>query len=179
MRLFLLLCLISAPVYGQTCPDLPDRSALKADLMSAARFAPDAAAGRKANDELWKFWTFAPDAKARELLDYGMRRRAEYDFEGAATAFDKLVAYCPKYAEGYNQRAFVNFLREDFQTALEDLEKTLEIEPDHYGALAGLAMTLHQLGRIETGQSVLRQALRFNSWLPERGMLIKQPGEDI
>ena len=39
----------------------------------------------------------------------------------ATDALDRLVEYCPNYAEGYNQRAFVSFLRQDFEAALVEL----------------------------------------------------------
>ena len=184
MRLFpallaLLLMLAPAAAFAQVCPALPDRSAEKARLMEAVRTAPDYRSAREAGNALWAFWATAPDARAQEMLDRGMSRRSSYDLEGAQAEFDALIAYCPDYAEGYNQRAFVNFLRADYATALTDLEKTLELMPDHIAALAGLALTLQQLGRIDASQRVLRQALALNPWLPERGMLIEKPGEDL
>ncbi|MCY4180919.1 MAG: tetratricopeptide repeat protein, partial [Litoreibacter sp.] len=95
-------------------------------------------------------------------------RRGSYDYLGALTQFDALVAYCPDYAEGYNQRAFVHFLSGSYDKALQDLDRTLEITPDHIGALSGRALTLFELGREEQGQLALRAALAFNPWLPER-----------
>lgn len=172
------LALLAFPALAD-CPPLPDRSAEKAGLMDAMRHAQDEGIARQRANALWQFWTTAPDAAAQEMLDFGMRRRAEYDFEGAAGAFDRLITYCPDYAEGYNQRAFVNFLREDFPAALDDLEKTLEIAPDHFAALAGLALTLDRLGRFKASQGALKEALKLNPWLPERAMLKEEPGTDL
>ena len=182
MRLFakltalLWLGLIALPASAQSCPELPPRADEKATLMEAVRLAPDAISARRSAHELWKFWAIAPDDKAQQLLDHGMARRGSYDFDAAKTAFDALIAYCPDYAEGYNQRAFIKFLREDYAAAISDLEKTIELAPDHIAALAGMALTLDRLGRIKASQSVLRQALALNPWLPERAMLI---GDDI
>ncbi|MBZ0127632.1 MAG: tetratricopeptide repeat protein [Rhodobacteraceae bacterium] len=175
--LLLPLALLAMPALAD-CPALPDRTAEKAELMAAMRDAGNEGEARQRTDALWQFWATAPDAAAQEMLDYGMRRRAEYDFEGATESFDRLIAYCPDYAEGYNQRAFIHFLREDFPAALEDLEKTLEISPDHIAALAGLALTLDRLGRFKASQGALREALKLNPWLPERAML-KKPGTDL
>ena len=66
-----------------------------------------------------------------------MTARASYDFLNAIDAFDRLTEYCPDYAEGYNQRAFVNFMREDFPAALVDLDLALERRPTHVAALCG------------------------------------------
>ena len=121
----------------------------------------------------------APDAAAQALLDQGMAARSSYDFLRAIDKFDRLVAYCPDYAEGYNQRAFVNFLREDFSAALIDLDLALERSPSHVGALSGKALTLMGLGQMDAAQVVLREALALNPWIPERGLLQPEPGEDI
>jgi len=107
------------------------------------------------------------------MLDWGMARRAIYDFDAAKEAFDALVAYCPDYAEGYNQRAFVAFLRGDYAAALEDLDEALARNPSHIAALSGKALTLMGLGRMAAAQGVLRDALALNPWLPERRYLVE------
>ncbi|WP_299191996.1 hypothetical protein [uncultured Litoreibacter sp.] len=171
MRL-LALALICAPsLAAATCPPLPARSAAQDQLMEQVRAAGTETLAQELNTRLWEIWTTAPDAAAQEMLDSGMSRRASFDFLGAKASFDALIAYCPHYAEGYNQRAFVSFLREDYPAALVDLDKTLEITPDHIGAASGKALTLLRMGRDVEGQLALRHALTMNPWLPERFQL--------
>ncbi|PWE33298.1 hypothetical protein DDZ14_05800 [Maritimibacter sp. 55A14] len=179
MRTLLALLMLGAPALGDTCPPLPDRAGERAQLLAEAHEAPDARAGRIAMNALWEFWATAPDDRAQDLLDRGMERRASYDFEAAHDAFDALVNYCPHYAEGYNQRGFVHFLRGQYGYALEDLNRALARDPQHVAAMAGKAVTLMNLGRIKAGQAVLREALTLNPWLPERGMLLAEPGEEL
>jgi len=111
------------------------------------------------------------------MLDRGMSRRSVFDFAGALSDFEALIAYCPDYAEGYNQRAFVHYLRQDYPAAIDDLTQTLSIVPDHIGAASGLALTLLDMGREDAGQAALRYALSLNPWLPERARL-KPDAED-
>ena len=106
-------------------------------------------------------------------------RVGQFDLDGAWENFDLLVAYCPHYAEGYNQRAFVAFIRQDYPSAYSDLELALERDPDHIGALAGLALTEMALDGQEAGQATLKEALELNPWLTERQFLLEDPGRDI
>ena len=134
---------------------------------------------RVLSNRLWELWATAPDEAAQALLDRGMTARASYDFLSALEAFDRLVEYCPDYAEGYNQRAFVNFLREDFAAALVDLDEALARRPSHVAALSGKALTLMGLGRHDEAQVFLRLAYELNPWIPERGLLQDPPGKDL
>ncbi len=176
---FSCVALIAPVLEAAECPPPPDLDAVVLPLMADLRGARDARAARAITNQLWALWATAPDVRAQELLDLGLNRRAAYDFRPAWDAFDQLVAYCPDYAEGYNQRAFVAFLQQHFSSALDDLEKALELDPDHIAALSGKAMTLIALGREAEAQDILRQAVEMNPWLPERGLLVDPPGEDI
>lgn len=174
MRLLFALALLAVPAWAEACPQpLPDRSAERDRLLAAVRSAPDAAAAQRAGNRMWEFWATAPDARAQQLLDDGIRHRSYGEFEPALSTFDDLIAYCPDYAEGYNQRGFVRFIQGDYGQALTDLERALERAPKHYAAMTGVALTLMQLGRMDAGRGVLRRALELNPWLPERRMLPK------
>lgn len=179
MRRLILLACLTAPAAAQPCPPAQDVSAERAALVSEMSRAdtPDAAAD--AMNRFWLLQTAAPDPKAQELLDRGMAERSAGDLDSALSAFDQLVRYCPDYVEGYNQLAFVEFLSADYSSALEDLNTVLAREPDHVGALAGKALVLMGLGRIDEAQAALRAALALNPWLPERGMLIQKPDQSL
>ncbi|SLN37953.1 Tetratricopeptide repeat protein [Roseovarius litorisediminis] len=164
------LCLAS-PTLAETCPEAPDHSEALAALIAAVQNAPNEMEARRISNDMWKFWADAPDSYAQELLDEGMSRRESYDYAGAAKALDALVDYCPDYAEGYNQRAFVNFLRQDYRAALPDLERAIELSPRHIAALTGQALTLAALDRTGEAALVLRAALALNPWLSERHLL--------
>ncbi len=169
------------PARADTCPDAPDHEAALDRLIGAAQDAPDEAAGRALSDEMWALWAEAPDARAQELLDTAMARRESYDYDGAMDAAEALVAYCPDYAEGYNQRAFIHFLRQDFEAALPDLARTLALQPRHVAARTGQALTLHALGRNGEAALALRRALAQNPWLGERHLLpvLEQDEEEL
>jgi len=181
LALALILGCAALPAGAAGCPAPPDRAAELTALIETARAAPDEAAARGLSDAMWAIWADAPDAHAQELLDSAMARREMFDFAGALAAADALVAYCPDYAEGYNQRAFVHFLREDYEAALPDLERALERSPRHVAAMTGKALTLAALGRKGEAALSLRAALDLNPWLGERHLLpvLEAEAEDL
>ena len=177
--LLLVLGLLAAAPAHAACPPVEDISVRSAELLLQLREAETEQAARAINASLWKLWLKAPDEEAQALLDEGTFLLRVSDFAGAEAALSKLVAYCPDYAEGYNQRAFAAYLQADYDAALADLDLALERSPTHLGALSGKALTLMGMGRTEIAQDVLRQALALNPWLPERRFLIQRPGEKL
>ncbi len=171
----LALILASGPVWAD-CPPAPDHRAEMAELHARAQAAGSEAEGRTVTGQMWALWTAAPDEPAQEMLDRGMAAIRASDLLGAMDALDRLVAYCPDYAEGWNQRAFAEFLAGRMEASRADLERALALEPDHVAALTGLALVLTALGDVVGAQARLRDALRLNPWLPERALLT---GEEL
>lgn len=180
---------LALPAWAEECPPIKDHSDELAALFDAARAAPSEAAARGAAEGLWKVYLRAPDAKAQAVLDRGMARRDSYDFLGAKADFDRLIAYCPAYAEGWNQRAFVYYLQGDYARALVDLDAALARSPDHVAAQSGRALTLMQLGQRAEARAQMLAALANNPWLSERSLIAPgaplgpqppaAPGKDI
>ena len=51
--------------------------------------------------------------------------------------FSQAVKLDPTYAEAFNKRATVNFGLRRPQNCFEDIDRVVQIEPFHYGALCG------------------------------------------
>ncbi|MGJ8628989.1 MAG: tetratricopeptide repeat protein [Sulfitobacter sp.] len=170
MRLTFILAVLAAPAFAE-CPAPADTSAELLNLFAKANAAANANVGRRVSGEMWQLWLRAPDEAAQEVLDAGMGRRDAFDFAGAITEYDRLIAYCPDYAEGYNQRAYVRFLREDYETALGDLDTALDLQPHHVAAQSGRALTLMKLGRLAEARAQLLIAVENNPWLSEAALL--------
>ncbi len=153
----------------------PSRAALRARLFDALQAASTEAEGRAVENLIWRFWFDAPSPAASDLLQAAIERREAYDFAAAETALDRLVALEPDYAEGWNQRAFIRFLREDFEGSLSDIRQTLAREPKHFGALSGRAQIFFRQGRTLLAHQALREAVEIHPWLRDRLLL---PPED-
>lgn len=179
-KTLVIACLAAAPGFAQSC----DMSGLvepekREAALAAVRESDSEMEARQRTNAMWEIWATAPDSYAQELLDEGLDRREAYDFAGAIKAFDALVDYCPGYAEGYNQRAFIRFMQQDYAPALTDLDAAIARAPDHFAAIAGKALTLMGLGRDGEAKTALEEALAMNPWLPERGLMGMLEAEDI
>jgi len=131
---------------------------------------------RQTENLIWQHWfAAAPDEETASLVDRAMERRRSYDFAGAKELLDKAVARAPDYSEVWNQRAFVLFLQGKLDRSLEDIDRALELEPRHFGALAGKARILMRQGRVQLGQKALRQAVEIYPFLRERSLLLPEP----
>lgn len=166
-----LTLIAAAPALAETCPPPPDVSAAIDTLIADAQAAETYMSGRDAFRDMQAIWRAAPDSWSGELMAVAQERIAIRDFKGALLGLDALVEYCPSWAEAWNQRAYVKFLQEDYEAALADVERALELAPRHVAALSGKGLTLMRLGREAEGDAVLREAVALHPWLPERGLL--------
>ncbi len=169
----------AGPSFGQSCPPLPDRTDERAQLFEALRKSPDEQTGTAAANAIWQLWTQAPDQKSQTLLDRGMAALRQSHFERSEAILEDLTEYCPDFPEGWNQRAFARYLQRDLEGSVADIERTLSLEPDHFGALAGLALILIERGESEKAKAVLRHAVSVNPWLKERAFLHENATKEL
>jgi len=181
----MILAFVAAPtILPAACPDPADVRSEMLNLFAKANAATDFNDGRRVSNEMWQVWLRAPDEVAQAALDAGMARRDSFDFAGAMKHFDILAEYCPTYAEGFNQRAYIHFLREDYAKALVDLDIALGLQPLHVAAQSGRALTLMNMGRIAEARTQMLIAVENNPWLSEAALLAEGaplglPGEEL
>ncbi len=77
----------------------------------------------------------------------------------ALDLLDQVIMLEPGYAEGWNRRATVHFMLKDYAKSMADIARTLELEPRHFGALAGMANILRASGEDELALKAFQQAL--------------------
>ncbi len=79
------------------------------------------------------------------------------------TRVDRLA---PSSPEGWNRRATSRYLAGDFAGSVADIQRTLELEPRHFGALSGLGLIYSQLEDPERAVAAFEAALEINPHLP-------------
>lgn len=148
-------------------------------LYSEIQRAPNGFAAGAYSDQLWELWLEAPDEPSQMMLNEALRAMRVGDYLRATDRLNMLVSYCPFYAEGYNQRAFVNYLRGDYPAVLPDLDQAISLNPRHTGALTGKALTLIAMGREDEAQPLLKDAVALNPWLSERALIKEPEGDEL
>src|ERR1019366_468948 len=107
-------------------------------LFGALKAAPDEASAKHVEARIWALWLKTPSDTAALLM---MRAKAAMDahqMDVALKLLDAVVKLRPDYIEGWNRRATLYYLQNDYAHSLEDIEQVLVREPRHLGALAGL-----------------------------------------
>lgn len=134
-------------------------------LFARLHDARNPAVAKRAEREIWAIWHETPDARSLEIMRAARRALDSGDFATAVHRLDELVAYAPEFAEAWNQRAIVLYLAEDYAGALRDIERTLELEPRHFGALSGRGQVYLQLEELEMALESFELALERNPWM--------------
>jgi tetratricopeptide (TPR) repeat protein len=167
LRLFAGLALATALVAAAHADEARDRLALDR-LFTELKSAPDAQTAHRISQRIWAYWTIPSDPILAGRMDEVFNARHAGDIDEAVLLLDRLVEDYPDYAEGWNQRATMHYLLEDFEASLADCAKALALEPRHFGALSGRALIYLQQGRRGLALKDMAAALSLHPFLNER-----------
>jgi tetratricopeptide (TPR) repeat protein len=81
------------------------------------------------------------------MMQWAQTAADKKDFDVALDFLDQIVTLSPNFAEGWNRRATVHFLMNNYAKSMADIDRTLQLEPRHFGALSGMAQILKNTDR--------------------------------
>jgi tetratricopeptide (TPR) repeat protein len=116
-------------------------------------------AAKAAEDGIWHLWLESGSDTIDLLMSWAMKAMEAKDYATALDFLDRVVIMKPDYAEGWNKRATVYFLMDDYSKSIADIGKTLALEPRHFGALSGLGMIMRELGEDKRAIEAYQRAL--------------------
>ena len=143
-------------------PASPAEAAIPSDLdgmFAALRRERDAARAARISRSIWREWGRYEDETVNLFANWAASAMSRKKYGVALDLLDRVTVMAPDYAEGWNKRATLHFLRRDFAKSLADIERTLALEPRHFGALAGMGTILVQLDRKPEALAVWYRAL--------------------
>lgn len=130
--LFLILC------NGASASE--DRNLQLDTLFNQLKNTKNLYTAKEIENKIWKLWTTHPSEESlTKLLAKGSEYMSQNQLTSAHNVFSKVIELDPKWPEAWNKRATVLFLMKEYDLSLIDIEKTLDLEPRHFGALSGRA----------------------------------------
>jgi tetratricopeptide (TPR) repeat protein len=118
--------------------------------------------GRTITEQIWTIWTTSDNPEVNRLMSEGVAAMSSQDYKIALTDFTKMITIAPDFAEGWNKRATVLWLLGDYEGSIADVDKTLALEPRHFGALWGLGTMDAALEHDEEAVAAFEKALAVN-----------------
>jgi tetratricopeptide (TPR) repeat protein len=168
------------PAAPAKLPKVPADKARGLDfLFGALKAAPDEVSAKHVEARIWAIWLQTPSDTVSLLM---MRAKVAMDAQNSDVALqllDAVVRLRPDYIEGWNRRATLYYLRNDYTRSLQDIEQVLAREPRHFGALAGLGMIMQDLGDEKRALDAFRKALAVNPHLEKVPELVKTLTEKV
>ncbi|TXH36361.1 MAG: tetratricopeptide repeat protein [Rhodospirillaceae bacterium] len=111
---------------------------------------------------IWSIWGQTGDHELDMLLLEGSMAMANDNYDIAMRDFNEVVKRAPNFAEGWNKRATLYFLMGNYMASLSDIDKTLALEPRHFGALAGLGLINLQMDRDQAALDAFQRVLKID-----------------
>lgn len=134
------------------------------EKLLAALKQPDENQRERASAALWHMWFHQKGVygaqqlmQAQTLIDSGQANQAEQ-------FLTDLVTIQPDFAEAWNRRAVLRYMKSDYWQAIADCQKTIDLIPHHFGALHGLGLCHSAIGNYTAAIQAFRQALAIQPY---------------
>lgn len=128
-------------------------------LFETLRSETDPSAAGEIENAILALWLESGSDTVDLLMDWTLKAMEDKQYPRALDFLDRIILLQPDYAEGWNKRATVYFLMDDYGKSIADIGKVLELEPRHFGALSGLGIMMQSLGDEERAKAAFRAAL--------------------
>jgi tetratricopeptide (TPR) repeat protein len=128
-------------IAGSGGPAAADQQDPRLDgLFARLQETPDPTEARVVEQQIWGLWLESKDVAVNRLMQQGVVAMREQHYDTALQVFDRMVEQAPGFAEAWNKRATVHYLMGDWEASVVDIQRTLALEPRHFGALFGLGL---------------------------------------
>ena len=125
----------------------------------------DIARAARAADALWQMWHRSGEPRLDGLLAEGIEAMERQDLPAAEATFSRLIEEAPAFAEGWNKRATLRYVAQDYEAAIADCRETLARNPNHFGALSGQGLCHLMLGQFREAAELFRRTLAVHPHL--------------
>ncbi|MGH6821237.1 MAG: tetratricopeptide repeat protein [Methylocella sp.] len=169
-----------APSTGETVAPVERKSAseMRSDRLDALMAQLHRESGRRdalsVEQDIWELWMSSDSPTAEILLQQATRAMNDKANEPALAILDRLTGAYPNFAEAWNKRATLHFMMGNFAASLADIEKVLDLEPRHFGALSGKGLIHQRQKNYSAAISAFEEALAINPNMPSVKDAVKE-----
>ncbi len=130
--------------------------------------------------KIWDIWSTHPtNNKLTEILSDGSKYVNDNQLIKAIEVFSKAINLDPTWPEAWNKRATALYMIGEYQKSQNDIDKVLELEERHFGALAGQGLVNIQLKNYEKAIRSYEEAQEIYPAMRSPKVMIKQIEELI
>ena len=149
---------------GNTLPDVQKPATLDAgakldELFSELKRERNEKAAERISGRIFAVWNQSGSANIDLMMQWAQKAIEAKKYDVALDFLDQVTVMRPDFAEGWNRRATVHFLMDNFAKSMVDIEHTLELEPRHFGALSGMARIMKNRGRDQLALNAYERVL--------------------
>ena len=138
------------------------------------------ASSYETEQEIWKIWSTHPTSKdLTKILEEGSNLVNKNELLKEINIFSEIIKLDPNWAEAWNKRATVFYMIGEYQKSQDDIDKVLELEERHFGALAGQGLVNIQLENYEKAVTSYKKALEIYPSMQSPKIMIKEIEELI
>jgi tetratricopeptide (TPR) repeat protein len=130
--------------------------------------------------KIWEIWSTHPHNKElTKRLAEGSNLVKNRQLSQAINIFTEVIDLDPKWAEAWNKRATVLYMIGDYRASQKDIDKVLELEKRHFGALAGEGLVNIKLENYEKAIESYKKAKEIYPSMQSPDIMIRQIKELI
>jgi tetratricopeptide (TPR) repeat protein len=114
---------------------------------------------------LWRSWCRSGNAEIDGIFRAGIEAMQQEKYAEAEELFSRVIELKNNFAEGWNKRATVRYLRRNFAGSIADCQQTLARNPNHFGAASGQGLCHLSLNQPREAAICFRTALEIHPHL--------------
>lgn len=111
--------------------------------------------------EIWRTWLESGDEAVDAELKAGIESMQNGRLDEAIERFSEVIDMSPEFAEGWNKRATAYYLNGELAKSMRDIQKTLSLEPRHFGAISGMGLIFLQRGDERAALDAFEEVLKI------------------
>ncbi|MFO1349932.1 MAG: hypothetical protein U1F68_04315 [Gammaproteobacteria bacterium] len=116
------------------------------ELFARLKASRDMVESRALETQIWEIWSDSGRLDVNEMMKRGVDAMIGRRLDEALVIFNQIVQILPNFAEGWNKRATVFYLKNDYADSVKDVQRTLSLEPRHFGAISGMGLIFMETG---------------------------------